>query len=190
MTEPGVRKQVNLAILSAAPVEGAYGPQWKMEAVAEWSKYPMWIWFDRNEGDTIMPGSYPCLIERKELKRGQDGSREYHYNWKGITFNVTVEGTTGYGVDGDGGPSATSHPPLHVIPTTPSWSDENDRREATKRNSIESQTAMNAAVEALKAGLDLIHLLEIHKTLYLGLRDVQKADTPNEEPPPLDEGPW
>jgi hypothetical protein len=157
-TEQGpVRRQVDLEIRSAAPVEGRFGiAQWELSAKPPWSKYPFKAWIDRDENSSasIMPGVYPCVVERGGLKDGKAGDSDWDYHWRIRTFNVRedeVSGGTSYDAAGTPTPRFTPARPLPT-PGTPSGSTDApvpryEDQEIVKRRSIERQQALRLSVD-------------------------------------------
>lgn len=189
-TEP-VRMAANVEVKSAAPVEGKYGPQWELSAVLPpSSQYPAKTWIDRNPEDApILPGTYPCVIERGVLKDGKDGSVDWHYRWRISQFNVVTK--DGVVTHTESGPPATPITPSpipkteHPIPNTlPHYEDADARRRA----SIERQTSLVQAVALVKEDWDDIKtVIAVAEEFYRYLTG--KPETPAGAPESAGEAP-
>ena len=195
MQKPEVRRQVDLEVKSAAPIEGKYGPQWLLEVLPPWSKYPFKSWIDRdpNSDFSIMPGIYTCIVEKGALKDGKSGDADWDWNWKIITFALGgKEDPRGAAYDAGGAPSPvqtnvqpasqrTGTAPQGVstpVSQIPVYEDQ----EAIRRRSIERQTSLHRAVEhATNTNQgDVQDVLDIAASFYDWLSGAE--NTPQEPP--------
>ena len=159
-TEQGpVRRQVDLEIRSAAPVEGRFGmAQWELSAKPPWSKYPFKAWIDRDENSdvAIMPGVYPCIVERGALKEGKSGDADWDWHWRIRAFNQQVQGGAeppppGVSYDAAGTPAPARPLPAPGTPAAstaaPAPVPRYEDQEIVKRRSIERQQALRLSVD-------------------------------------------
>jgi hypothetical protein len=136
---------IMVRVNSAAPVEGTYGPQWALDVIYPWSKFPTKAWIPRLAGeDAIMPGEYPCVVERGQLREGRDPEREFNYNWRITAVNVIdTEGPTLVeAVERE----STVRQERTVEPSKPTPAPSYEDAQAITRKSIERQVSLKEAV--------------------------------------------
>ena len=150
MPQTGEKRQANIEIKAAAPVEGNYGPQWQMEVVVPWSKYPFKGWIDRADGEAPPNGAYSALLECGKLKQNKNGSADWDWNWKVLDlFANEAEEPQDAEVDV---PATQPDPQMREFPKkeapapvapAPTY----ESQEAVRNASIQRQTALKAAVD-------------------------------------------
>lgn len=140
MTDAPDRRDVALELTKIAGVQGNRGPQFELDLIPPWSKYPIKAWIDQGGfPDAPTPGTYRCILERGALKEGKDGSKDYDYRWGLVQFNVKGEGPPA-------APQATAAPAAAVA-TRPASVPKYEDQEAIRNRSIQRQVALKAAVD-------------------------------------------
>jgi len=99
-TEGGERKHTLVAVRSAQPSAGKFGPQWVLQVTYPWMQpgKTTKAWVPRDEfGPTPEPGQYSCLVEKGERwATDSPGDEDWGYNWRiigGLTGAEATEAT-------------------------------------------------------------------------------------------------
>jgi hypothetical protein len=169
--------------------------QWELSAKPPWSKYPFKAWIDRDEHQvSIMPGVYPCVVERGGLKEGKSGDADWDWHWRILAFNMREdevdEVDDGVSYDAAGTPTPARPLPTPGTPAVstaaPAPVPRYEDQEIVKRRSIERQQALRLSVD-YHAGKDaatdaVILAAELFYSWISGAPAEAPPDDPGDDP--------
>ncbi len=199
MTTPsliGTTRNLKLDFNLVVPTVGRLGPQWEVHTTVPWSKYPAKFWVPDVSSGTTPPalGEQDCVLTCKSLVPGKVGDREFHYRWEIVSYSRTSTGAPAPIVAAPVPPTSTTIVPVPVAPVLPEETMRPDH--PSKRQSIERQCAMKAAVDLCVAGkIELGEIADWTEWFWdlvntpgtepkLGIEEEPEPKPEEEEPPP------